>query len=88
MKTAHLIWKKDTDPARAASRCLWKVDHDTFLVTSSVRIDAAGIRETLTFPADADGNILDFGELGVADYADHEGALRAAGYVPATGEAS
>ena len=78
MKTARLIWKRDTDPERAATRCLWQVDADTYLVTSSVKV--LGISETMTFPSDALGEVTDWFELGVAGYGDHEGALLVAGY--------
>lgn len=79
MKTARLIWHRDTDPARAATRCLWLTGDGSYIVTSSVRITGA-VSETMTFPADALGEVTDWCELGVAGYNDHEGALRAAGY--------
>lgn len=80
MKKALLIWKRPGDPARQATRCLWQVDGDTYLVTSSVK--SLGVSETMTFPADAEGGVTDWCELGVAGYNDHEGALQAAGYAP------
>lgn len=85
MKTARLIWKRDTDPDRAATRCLWHTSDGAYIVTSSVRISEhqytdAVVSETMTFPADDTGNVTDWEELGVSAYDDHEGALRAAGY--------
>lgn len=79
MKKALLIWKRPGDPARQATRCLWQVDADTYLVTSSVRITGA-VSETMAFPSDALGEVTDWCELGVAGYGDHEGALHVAGY--------
>ena len=80
MKKALLIWKRPGDPDRQATRCLWKVAPGWYIVTSSVKF--LGISETMTFPADALGEVTDWCELGVAGYNDHEGALLVAGYEP------
>ena len=85
MKTARLIWKRDTDPDRAATRCLWLTGDGAYIVTSSVRISAHHytdiiISETLAFPADDAGNVTDWGEIGVSTYDDHDGAINDAGY--------
>lgn len=78
MKKALLIWNRPVDPARQATRCLWKTAPGRYIVTSSVRIGP--VAETMAFPSDALGEVTDWCELGVAGYGDHEGALYAAGY--------
>lgn len=52
---------------------VFKADH---IIVSSV--SNAWAHETMAFPADENGTILDWGSLACGDYGDHEGVLREA----------
>lgn len=52
---------------------VFKADH---IIVSSV--SNAWAHETMAFPADENGAILDWGSLACGDYGDHEGVLREA----------
>lgn len=79
---------KVVEPFRSVERKVWRTADGDHLVTSSLFMwlpgtplsPAVRVDETMVFPADADGNVTDWGELGISKSGDHEGALHAAEY--------
>lgn len=65
-------------PGGEATQILWKTEEGDYIVTSAANNQWAS--ETMVFSADKEGDIIDYSELGVADFGDHAGALEDAGY--------
>lgn len=75
-------WKAD-DGEGTATRCLWETSTGDHILTSSIHIPRTilnDLRETMAFPADETGSILDFGELACVGYDQHQEAIESAGY--------